>query len=293
MLSAAIRTAFPQSRSTGLHGGRSVAQAIFGKHTSIFAQAAKPASLRQKGATLGSSSMRAIHSSAKTSELNRKNEGNKDDDVPVGFENFLKKSPKKDGNATTTSSPKPAAEEKPGKDEDGSKSEDLNKGPEPDKKEDGDKSPGSGGEKKGSKKDSKSDSSSSGPSASDVLSWAIYGLVGYEVFSLMQPEKNQVTWQEFQRVYLDRGLVERLVVVNRNRVRAILRKGPADGKGEQSLIFSIGSIESFEKQLLDAQDQLGIPPSQRIPVEYRDEVSVLSTLLHFAPTLLLIGAFVW
>ncbi|KAJ2891600.1 AAA ATPase afg3, partial [Coemansia aciculifera] len=139
----------------------------------------------------------------------------------------------------------------------------------------------------------KDEGGSTNPSASDVLSWAIYGLVGYEMYSLMQPEKNQVTWQEFQRVYLDRGLVERLVVVNRNRVRAILRKGPADGKGEQSLIFSIGSVESFEKQLLDAQDQLGIPPSQRIPVEYRDEVSVFSTLLHFAPTLLLIGAFVW
>ncbi|KAJ2890926.1 AAA ATPase afg3, partial [Coemansia aciculifera] len=185
--------------------------------------------------------------------------------------------------------PETTTENKPSEDENGNKSEESSKGPEPDTKGSGSKSSGGGG-KKGSKKD---EGGSTNPSASDVLSWAIYGLVGYEMYSLMQPEKNQVTWQEFQRVYLDRGLVERLVVVNRNRVRAILRKGPADGKGEQSLIFSIGSVESFEKQLLDAQDQLGIPPSQRIPVEYRDEVSVFSTLLHFAPTLLLIGAFVW
>ncbi|KAJ2751120.1 AAA ATPase afg3 [Coemansia pectinata] len=289
MLSAAVRTALPQSRPTGLLGGRSMAQTLFGKHTSMFAQAAKSAYYQQKWASIGPSSIRAIHSSTKVSERNRNRKN--DDDVPVGFENFLKKSPKKEDSAKA--SPKPAAkpEETPNKSEEGNKSEEPNKGPEPDKNEGGERSSLSG--KKESKKDGKNENNSSNPSASDVLSWAIYGLVGYEVFSLMQPEKNQVTWQEFQRVYLDRGLVERLVVVNRNRVRAIIRKGPADGKGEQSLIFSIGSIESFEKQLIEAQDQLNIPPSQRIPVEYRDEVSVISTLLHFAPTLLLIGAFVW
>ncbi|KAJ2743031.1 AAA ATPase afg3 [Coemansia sp. BCRC 34301] len=282
MLSAAVRTALPQSRLTR----GSVAQAILGKQLSILSQAAKPANFCQKWTTLGPSGVRAIHSSTKVSELNRKSKDSKDE-VPVGFENFLKKSLKKDGDATGAASSKPTSmtEDKPGKNEDGDKNGEPNKGPEPDKKNDGGK--------KGSKKDGKRDDSSSNLSPSDMLSWAVYGLIGYEVFSLMQPEKNQVTWQEFQRVYLDRGLVERLVVVNRNRVKAILRKGQADGMSEKSLLFSIGSVESFEKQLLEAQDQLGIPPSQRIPVEYRDEVSIISTLLHFAPTLLLIGAFVW
>ncbi|KAJ2053852.1 AAA ATPase afg3 [Coemansia sp. S16] len=257
----------------------------------MFAQAAKSACYQQKWASISPGGIRAIHSSAIAPERNRNRKSDGDGDVPVGFENFLKKSPKKDDSAKASPKPEAKPEETPNKSEEGNKSEEPDKGPEPDKKEDSDKSSLSG--KKDSKKDGKSDSNSGNPSASDVLSWAIYGLVGYEVFSLMQPEKNQVTWQEFQRVYLDRGLVERLVVVNRNRVRAIIRKGPADGKGEQSLIFSIGSIESFEKQLTEAQDQLNIPPSQRIPVEYRDEVSVISTLLHFAPTLLLIGAFVW
>ncbi|KAJ2696824.1 AAA ATPase afg3 [Coemansia sp. IMI 209128] len=293
MLSAAVRTALPQSRSTGLLGGQSALQTLFGKHTSIFAQAAKPSCYHQKWASLGPSGMRAIHSSTTAPQRNRKS----DDDTPVGFENFLNKPPKKDDSAKTSSKPETQAKETPGKSAEGdknveeNKSEEADKGPEPDNNKGGNK--GSTGGLKGSKKDNKSDSSSSTPSASDVLSWAIYGLVGYEVYNLMQPEKNQVTWQEFQRVYLNRGLVERLVVVNRNRVRAIIRQNPADGKGEHSLIFSIGSIESFEKQLVEAQDQLNIPPSQRIPVEYRDEVSVISTLLHFAPTLLLIGAFVW
>ncbi|KAJ2797592.1 AAA ATPase afg3, partial [Coemansia helicoidea] len=124
-----------------------------------------------------------------------------------------------------------------------------------------------------------------------LVAWGMY-----EVFDIATRErKTQVTWQEFRRVYLDRGLVERLAVVNRNSVRAILRGAGAagDGHGQSSVVFSIGSVESFDRQLVDAQNELGIPPSQRIPVEYREEVSMLSTLLHFAPTLLLIGAFVW
>ncbi|KAJ1933868.1 AAA ATPase afg3, partial [Linderina pennispora] len=139
------------------------------------------------------------------------------------------------------------------------------------------------------------------PGSNNWLPWAVGGLITYQLMSSNNSEENrQITWQEFRRVYMDRGLVDRLVVVNRNRVRAILRPGAANGNGAQgvsmsppSVMFSIGSVESFEKQLDDAQDELGIPPSQRIPVEYRDEVSVFSTLLHFAPTLLLIGAFVW
>ncbi|KAJ2380623.1 hypothetical protein H4S02_006593, partial [Coemansia sp. RSA 2611] len=135
--------------------------------------------------------MRAIHSSTTAPQRNRKS----DDDTPVGFENFLNKPPKKDDSAKTSSKPETQAKETPGKSAEGdknveeNKSEEADKGPEPDNNKGGNK--GSTGGLKGSKKDNKSDSSSSTPSASDVLSWAIYGLVGYEVYNLMQPEKNQ------------------------------------------------------------------------------------------------------
>ncbi len=56
-----------------------------------------------------------------------------------------------------------------------------------------------------------------------------------------------------------------------------------------SYYFSIGSVEAFERQLEEAQKELGIPTHERIPVAYHDEISTFSTLLHFAPTLLLGG----
>lgn len=57
--------------------------------------------------------------------------------------------------------------------------------------------------------------------------------------------------------------------------------------------FSIGSVDSFERRLDEAQDELGIPKSERIPVSYHHEVSLLAAALQFAPTLLLIAFFVY
>ncbi|KAK9768748.1 AAA ATPase afg3 [Basidiobolus ranarum] len=118
----------------------------------------------------------------------------------------------------------------------------------------------------------------------------------YVIYSLTSPKGNvkEVTWQEFRSNYLDRGLVQKLTVINKNHVRVqLVHSGSQTGNeavhpgGE--MIFNIGSIDSFEKKLEDAQNELGIPSNERIPVAYHDEVSVFGTLLHFAPTLLLIG----
>jgi AFG3 family protein len=101
----------------------------------------------------------------------------------------------------------------------------------------------------------------------------------------------EITWQGFRTQLLDKGLVDKLVVVNRNRVRVYLRQ-EANSLGvsaHQTFIFTIGSTDSFERKLEEAQSELGIPSNERIPVAYRDEVSMAQTALHFAPTLLLIG----
>ncbi|CAO3657283.1 unnamed protein product [Mucor hiemalis] len=105
----------------------------------------------------------------------------------------------------------------------------------------------------------------------------------------------EITWQGFRTQLLDKGLVDKLVVVNRNRVRVYLRS-EANSLGVnpgQTFVFTIGSPDSFEQKLDDAQTELGIPSNERIPVSYRDEISVLQTLLHFAPTVLLIGVLVY
>ncbi|KAI1317950.1 AAA ATPase afg3 [Mortierella claussenii] len=124
----------------------------------------------------------------------------------------------------------------------------------------------------------------------------------YVLYKAMSPSDNtrEITWQEFRSTFLDRGLVDRLVVLNRNRVKVYLRPdapGQIPGALGQphgmTYTFSIGSVEAFERKLEEAQSELGIPGSERLPVSYRDEVNVLGALIHFAPTLLLVGVLLY
>lgn len=95
---------------------------------------------------------------------------------------------------------------------------------------------------------------------------------------------------------LDKGLVEQLTVVNGSQVRVKLRPEASGMLGvppNATYYFSIGSVDSFERRLDEAQDELGIPKSERIPVSYHSEVSLLAAALQFAPTLLLIGFFIY
>lgn len=120
---------------------------------------------------------------------------------------------------------------------------------------------------------------------------------------LIAPGENtrEITWQEFRTTFLDKGLVDRLVVINHNRVKVYLHQtatsnmypeSPA-ASGNFHYYFTIGSIEAFERQLDDAQHELGIPGSERIPVSYKDEISWTGTILSFAPTLLIIGSILY
>lgn len=120
-------------------------------------------------------------------------------------------------------------------------------------------------------------------------------LIGsYVLFNLTEPStrSHELTWQTFRSEYLNRGLVDRLVVVNRSVVRVYLRPEAAAAASQPLMLhFSIGSVDRFERNLEAAQDELGIPPTQRISVQYRQEQNPFHILLHFAPTLLLIGGF--
>ena len=105
----------------------------------------------------------------------------------------------------------------------------------------------------------------------------------------------EITWQEFRTAFLDKGLVDKLVVVNRQKVRVKLHSNatgqmyPAAALTGAEYYFSIGSVEAFERKLDEAQKELGIPSHERIPVAYHDEISALGTALNFAPTILFAG----
>ncbi|XDV52453.1 hypothetical protein PO909_021181 [Leuciscus waleckii] len=97
----------------------------------------------------------------------------------------------------------------------------------------------------------------------------------------------EITWKDFVHRYLDRGLVERLEVVNKQFVRVILVPG-VDASEASYVWFNIGSVDTFERNLEAAHYELGLEPSQRAAVIYTSE-SDGSFLMSFIPTLLLIG----
>ncbi|KAI9885030.1 MAG: Mitochondrial inner membrane m-AAA protease component [Watsoniomyces obsoletus] len=114
-------------------------------------------------------------------------------------------------------------------------------------------------------------------------------------------QEKEITWQEFRTSLLEKGLVEKLTVVNRQRVRVDVNRdalahvdpdSPAKGRNFH-YYFGVGSVDAFERRLEDTQNELGIPSSERIPVSYKDTVSWLSYALSFGPTLLFIGALGW
>lgn len=61
--------------------------------------------------------------------------------------------------------------------------------------------------------------------------------------------------------------------------------------GKQVVGFSIGSVEYFEEQLETIQDKLNIPLDERIPVQYIERTGLLSYILPFIPTALLLGVY--
>ena len=67
----------------------------------------------------------------------------------------------------------------------------------------------------------------------------------------------------------------------------------ANGPSQYKFYFNIGSVDSFERQLEEAQETLGWNPDEFIPITYTSQVSWSSELLRLAPTILLIAGYVW
>ncbi|GAA0171272.1 metalloprotease [Lithospermum erythrorhizon] len=121
-------------------------------------------------------------------------------------------------------------------------------------------------------------------------------------------EQQEISFQEFKNNLLEPGLVDHIVVVDKSRAKVYVKttpganetnadiiKGPTDGTyparkgGQLKYYFTIGSIESFEEKLEEAQEGLGIDPHNYVPVTYADEMNLFKEIVKFAPTLLLVG----
>lgn len=137
----------------------------------------------------------------------------------------------------------------------------------------------------------------------DTGSMLTAALTAYLLYRLVIPSENnrEITWQEFQTSFLDKGLVEKLLVINANRVKVFVHREAVRSMYPDSpavhpnfyYVFTIGSVEAFERKLEAAQADLSIPTSERIPVSYTSEVSWSSTLLSLAPVALIVGSSIW
>ena len=131
----------------------------------------------------------------------------------------------------------------------------------------------------------------------------ISAFLSYYLYRSLFPGEasRDITWQEFRTTFFDKGLVDKLTVINRNKVRVEVHREAVASMYPESpatrpnfyYYFSIGSVESFERKLDEAHDELGIPQNERIPVAYADEVPLSAAILSFGPTLLIIGALFW
>lgn len=134
----------------------------------------------------------------------------------------------------------------------------------------------------------------------DMSSFLISAFVSYLLYRMVMPGESgrDISFQEFRNTFFDKGLVEKLVVNQGGRVRVDLHREATQSMYPDSpaanpnfhYYFTIGSVEAFERKLDQAQDALGIPSSERIPVQYAHETDTWNIIMNFGPTVLFIGA---
>ncbi|KAL1298470.1 ATP-dependent zinc metalloprotease FTSH 8, mitochondrial [Arachis hypogaea] len=127
---------------------------------------------------------------------------------------------------------------------------------------------------------------------------------------LPEHELQKISFQEFKTKLLEEGVVDHIVVSNKSVAKIYVKGSHHNGTGDHvdegktlpatvetggqyKYYFIIGSVESFEEKLEEAQEALNIHPHDYIPVTYTSDVYWYQELLRFAPTLLLLGSLVY
>ncbi|KAG9342020.1 hypothetical protein JZ751_018338, partial [Albula glossodonta] len=119
------------------------------------------------------------------------------------------------------------------------------------------------------------------------LAIALAGMSSAFLYLYFRDTGKEITWKDFVHYYLARGLVDRLEVVNKQFVRVI--PVPMENASDVSYVwFNIGSVDTFERNLESAQQEMGMEPSHRVAVVYSSQ-SDGSFMMSMIPTLLLIG----
>ncbi|KAG2308524.1 hypothetical protein Bca52824_028272 [Brassica carinata] len=135
--------------------------------------------------------------------------------------------------------------------------------------------------------------------------------VFFSSFSFGSGDQQQISFQEFKNKLLEPGLVDHIDVSNKSVAKVYVRSTPRNQGtatttqdalgnipakrtgGQYRYYFNIGSVDSFEEKLEEAQEALGVDPHEFVPVTYVTEMAWFQELLRFAPTLLLLGTLVY
>ncbi|KAL1518320.1 hypothetical protein ABEB36_001960 [Hypothenemus hampei] len=130
----------------------------------------------------------------------------------------------------------------------------------------------------------------------DQGKWYILGAAATITFlatiTMWEMGYKEIAWKDFVYNYLSKGVVEKLEVVNKKWVRVRLTPG-ASVEGQGGIIwFNIGSVDSFERNLENAQIEMNTEPQNFVPVIYKTEIEPAS-LTGILPTLLIIGFLLW
>lgn len=96
-------------------------------------------------------------------------------------------------------------------------------------------------------------------------------LLAFVVWSMIPsaPTATEISFQEFKNKFLASGLVAKLEVVNGDMVR-VYQKSEDQPQQPFKFFFRIGSVDSFERRLDEAQKEYGLKSSDFIPVRYAD-----------------------
>ncbi|XP_038684794.1 ATP-dependent zinc metalloprotease FTSH 10, mitochondrial-like isoform X3 [Tripterygium wilfordii] len=139
-----------------------------------------------------------------------------------------------------------------------------------------------------------------------IVSLLIMFFLYSSIFSRPREQK-EISFQEFKNKLLEPGLVDHIVVSNKSVAKVCVRSSPRSANQtnddvshgnstggsngcQYKYYFNIGSVESFEEKLEEAQEVLGIDPHDYVPVIYGEEINWFAELMRFAPTALLLGA---
>lgn len=190
---------------------------------------------------------------------------------PKGFEKFFKDNPsRKTPKSNAASEKKPEQTEKP-----------STRPPVSQQKRSSTRSKSSGGPFSGF-----TDGFGDGPDGDKqkaALTWLGIALVGGLIY-MSQNNYREISWKDFVSHYLAKGGVDKLEVVNHKWVKV----HTSSNMSGEILWFSIGSPETFERNLETAERDLGLDPSSGIPVFYKNQIE-LSNVVSFIPTLLILG----